>query len=69
MDKTLASKVASPYAEALLDFAKRGKSFDEMNQDINVISQFISSSKDLERFLANPVVTNESKKTVLVLNT
>jgi F-type H+-transporting ATPase subunit delta len=65
IDKTLASKIASPYAEALLDFAKRGKSFDEMNQDINVISQFVSSSKDLERFLANPVVTNESKKTVL----
>jgi F-type H+-transporting ATPase subunit delta len=65
IDKTVASKVAAPYAEALLDFAKRGKSFEEMNQDINIISQFVSSSKDLERFLANPVVTNESKKTVL----
>lgn len=65
IDKTIASKVASPYAEALLDFAKRESKFDELNQDINVISQFISNSTDLERFLANPVVTKESKKTVL----
>jgi F-type H+-transporting ATPase subunit delta len=65
IDKTLASKISSPYAEALLDFAKKANSFDELNQDINVIYQFVSNSKDLERFLANPVVTKESKKTVL----
>ena len=65
IDKTLASRVSSPYAEALLDFAKKTKSFDEVNQDINVIYQFVSNSKDLERFLANPVITKESKKTVL----
>ena len=65
VDKTIASKVASPYAEALLDFGKRTKNLNELNQDINVISQFVSNSKDLERFLANPVVTKESKKTVL----
>lgn len=65
IDKTLASKIASPYAEALFDFAKKANTFDELNQDINVIYQFVSNSKDLERFLANPVITKESKKTVL----
>jgi F-type H+-transporting ATPase subunit delta len=65
IDKSIASKVAAPYAEALLDLAKRSKSLDETNQDINIISQFVSNSKDLERFLGNPVVTKESKKTVL----
>jgi F-type H+-transporting ATPase subunit delta len=65
VDKTVASKIASPYAEALLDFAKKADKLDELNQDINIISQFVSNSKDLERFLGNPVVTKESKKTVL----
>lgn len=65
IDKTLASKVSSPYAEALIDFAKKSNSLGELNQDINVIYQFVSNSKDLERFLANPVITKESKKTVL----
>lgn len=66
IDKTIASRVASPYAEALLDFAKNSKTFDESNNDVNIICQFVSNSKDLERFLANPVITKTSKKTVLV---
>jgi F-type H+-transporting ATPase subunit delta len=61
----MASRIASPYAEALFDFAKKAKTFDELNQDIGVIYQFLSNSKDLERFLANPVITKVSKKTVL----
>lgn len=65
IDKTLASKISYPYAEAFLDFAKKTNSLDELSQDINVIYQFVSNSKDLERFLANPVITKESKKTVL----
>lgn len=65
IDKTIASKIASPYAEAFLDFAKKTNNLDELNQDINVIYQFVSNSKDLERFLANPVITKESKKIVL----
>lgn len=65
IDKTMASRIASPYAEALIDLAKKTKSLDEVSQDINVIYQFVSNSKDLERFLANPVITKESKKIVL----
>lgn len=65
IDKALATKVASPYAEALLDLAKKTNSFDLLNQDINIIYQFVSNSKDLERFLANPVIGKPSKKIVV----
>jgi len=66
IDKTVASRVALPYAEALLDFAKKSNGVDESTNDVNVIFQFVSNSKDLERFLANPVITKTSKKNVLV---
>jgi len=66
IDKTVASRVALPYAEALLDFAKKVNGTDESTNDVNVIHQFVSNSKDLERFLANPVITKTSKKNVLV---
>jgi len=59
------SKVAEPYAEALLDLAKSNDSLKETAQDINLISTFLSNSSDLKDFLKNPFFTRNAKKNVI----
>jgi len=59
------SKVAEPYAEALLDLAKSNDSLKETTNDMNVVSQFLANSSDLKKFLANPLITKEAKKSVV----
>ena len=45
------SKVAEPYAEALLDLAKSNDSLKETTNDMNIVSQFLANSSDLKKFL------------------
>ena len=59
------SKVAEPYAEALLDLAKSNDSLKETTNDMNVVSQFLANSNDLKKFLGNPLVTRDAKKSVV----
>ena len=59
------SKVAGPYAEALLDLAKSNDSLKETTNDMNIVSQFLLNSSDLKKFLSNPLVTREAKKNVV----
>jgi len=59
------SKVAEPYAEALLDLAKSTNTLKEITNDINIVSQFLENSVDLKKFLENPLVTREAKKNVI----
>jgi F-type H+-transporting ATPase subunit delta len=59
------SKVAEPYAEALLDLAKSNNSLKETTNDMNIVSQFLANSSDLEKFLGNPLITKEAKKNVV----
>jgi F-type H+-transporting ATPase subunit delta len=59
------SKVAEPYAEALLDLAASNDTLKETTNDMNIVSQFIANSSDLEKFLINPLITKEAKKNVL----
>jgi F-type H+-transporting ATPase subunit delta len=59
------SKVAEPYAEALLDLAKSNKSLKETTNDMNIVSQFLANSSDLKKFLSNPLITREAKKNVV----
>ena len=59
------SKVAVPYAEALLDLAKSNDSLKETTNDMNIVSQFLANSSDLKKFLGNPLVTKEAKKNVV----
>jgi F-type H+-transporting ATPase subunit delta len=59
------SKVAGPYAEALLDLAKSKNLLKETTNDVNIISQFLINSSDLKKFLGNPLVTRDAKKNVL----
>jgi F-type H+-transporting ATPase subunit delta len=59
------SKVAVPYAEALLDLAKSSDSLKETTNDMNIISQFLANSNDLKKFLGNPLIVREAKKNVV----
>jgi F-type H+-transporting ATPase subunit delta len=59
------SKVAEPYAEALLDLAKSNDALKETTNDMNIVSQFLANSNDLKKFLANPLITRNAKKNVV----
>jgi len=59
------SKVAEPYAEALLDLAISKKNLKETTNDMNIVSQFLANSNDLKKFLSNPLITKEAKKNVV----
>jgi F-type H+-transporting ATPase subunit delta len=61
----LVIKVAQPYAEALIDSAKSKGLIDEITNDMNIISQLLTSSADLKKFLGNPLAKPDSKKKVL----
>ena len=45
------SKVAEPYAEALLNLAKANDTLKETTNDMNIVSQFLANSSDLKKFL------------------
>ena len=59
------SKVAEPYAEALLDLAKSNDSLKGTTNDMNIVSQFLANSSDLKKFLGNPLITRDAKKNVV----
>ena len=59
------SKIAEPYAEALLDLAKSNGSLKETTNDMNIVSQFLANSSDLKKFLGNPLITKDAKKNVI----
>jgi len=59
------SKVADPYAEALLDLAKSNGTLKETTNDMNIVSQFLANSSDLKKFLGNPLITKIAKKNVV----
>jgi F-type H+-transporting ATPase subunit delta len=59
------SKVAEPYAEALIDLAIKKDSLKEITNDINIISQFLLNSKELKKFLKNPLMSRKAKQNVI----
>jgi F-type H+-transporting ATPase subunit delta len=59
------SKVAEPYASALFESAMSSSALKETTNDMNIVSQLLVNSGDLKTFLGNPLVTRESKKTVV----
>jgi F-type H+-transporting ATPase subunit delta len=59
------SKVAEPYAEAILELATSTSSLKETTNDMNIVSQFLANSEDLKKFLNNPLITREVKKNII----
>lgn len=58
--------IADRYAEALVKLAKDGKlTFEKISEDLNLIKDISSQSKDLYDVLINPLVSVEDKKEIL----
>nr|YP_009628885.1 ATP synthase CF1 delta subunit [Balbiania investiens]QBX88668.1 ATP synthase CF1 delta subunit [Balbiania investiens] len=64
-NRTLASKIALPYAEALLDSAQKSNILDRVNEEVTIVSQLLMGSDKLMIFLANPLISPISKKEVI----
>ena len=64
-DQGIISKVALPYAEALLESAQEKKAIEETNDDVTLIIELLSKSLELRAFLDNPLITPIIKKNVL----
>jgi len=58
-------KVAVPYAQALLELAVSEGSTKQTTNDMNIVSQFFTSSDDLSTFMRNPTMTPQAKKSVI----
>nr|YP_009731937.1 ATP synthase CF1 delta subunit [Gracilaria edulis]QHS70526.1 ATP synthase CF1 delta subunit [Gracilaria edulis]UAD85585.1 ATP synthase CF1 subunit delta [Gracilaria edulis] len=59
------SKVAIPYAEALIESARNASALEQVNQDLYLISDILKESKELKTFFYNPLVASEIKKNVV----
>nr|YP_009297944.1 ATP synthase CF1 delta subunit [Plocamium cartilagineum]AOM67882.1 ATP synthase CF1 delta subunit [Plocamium cartilagineum] len=59
------TKVALPYAEALLESVKEIDLIDKTKEDLSLISTILLESPDLRFFLKNPLIDSGSKKKVL----
>ena len=59
------SKIAQPYAEALLNVAKDLNAIDQTQKDILLISNILSESTELKLLLNNPLITGSLKKDIL----
>lgn len=59
------AKIATPYAEALLEAARYNDSLESINQDLCFIRDLLSESIQLQLFLDNPLVASVAKKSVL----
>nr|YP_009326719.1 ATP synthase subunit delta [Membranoptera platyphylla]AMJ16976.1 ATP synthase subunit delta [Membranoptera platyphylla] len=58
-------KISIPYAEALLGLAKDNNFISEAEQNLLFISTTLSNSRDLQLFLANPLINVVVKKKVI----
>lgn len=64
-EKKISSKIAQPYAEALIELAIAKNQLEEITQDIKNISSTISTNNDLMTVLENPLISNSNKKKII----
>lgn len=64
-NQSLVEKISVPYAEALLEIAKSSNLLEEIKKDLFTISNVLSTSKDLQLFLANPLLGINAKKNII----
>ncbi len=58
--------IAERYSDALVSLAKEGKlTFAQISDDLGLIKSTLETSKDLNEFLVNPLVSLEDKKTII----
>lgn len=62
---TAALAIADPYAQALMALASDQQLVDRFGEDAQAVLDVLSSSQDLQQFLANPLLEGDAKKAVL----
>lgn len=60
------SRAAIRYAKAILDLAVENKATDAVENDMRSVVSTISGSKELQEFLASPVIKGSAKKEALL---
>jgi|TARA_B110000090_G_C13377676_1_gene444531 F-type H+-transporting ATPase subunit delta len=63
--KILTTKIAAPYAAALLELALNTHTVDFVTADVNELLQIFDTNPNLTDYLANPLYPKSSKKAVL----
>lgn len=61
----LVKRISVPYAEALLEIAKDSNLLEETKKDLSAVYKTLSDFKDLQLFLANPLLEVEAKKALI----
>jgi F-type H+-transporting ATPase subunit delta len=64
-NQILTTKIAAPYAAALLELAINTHTVDFVTADINELLQIFDTNTNLTDYLANPLYPKSSKKAVL----
>jgi len=59
------TEVVEPYAQALMSVAKTHNITEQIGEDVRSLLNLMANSEELRKFVANPLVTPEDKKTVL----
>ncbi|MDD3436514.1 MAG: ATP synthase F1 subunit delta [Candidatus Gastranaerophilales bacterium] len=58
--------IADRYAQALVDIAKEGKlTYEKISDNLSLIEDILTQSKDLKEFLVNPLISIEDKKEII----
>lgn len=57
-------KIAQPYAEAFLELANKD-SLDTVINDLNCLASTLSNSQEFKKVMANPLVSIETKKSII----
>nr|QCI04989.1 ATP synthase CF1 subunit delta [Callithamnion tetricum] len=63
--QSLMQKVATPYAEALLDIAQNMNIVNKITNDLSLVTDTISSSSDLQVLISNPLIGVQTKQNIL----
>jgi len=61
----LSAKIATPYANALLELAKSQGLIHAITSDMNNLRELLDTTPDLLAYLCNPVVTASAKKEII----
>lgn len=64
-NQNITSKIATPYAEALLEIAQNADLLQETSENLSSISTILSESKNLQILLSNPLINISVKKNIL----
>lgn len=65
MSSALTAEVVEPYAEALMSLAQANNVTEQIGEEIRSLLSFLENSPELKRFMENPLIKPEDKKTVI----